>query len=228
LQPVEDVDAEMIRYYAARADEYDAWYLRSGRYSHGARSDDVWRRELEAAGRWLEGLEAHGEVVELAAGTGWWSPWLARKGPLSLYDASEEPLKHARARLETLGIDATLGLRDVWGEPDRQVGCVFTGFWLSHVSPQRLGEFLGLMRRWLEPGGLYAFIDSREDPESGAVDHQGPEDEVQLRRLEDGSTFLVRKIYYTPETLRSALEGAGFRDVEVATSRFFVRGSART
>jgi ubiquinone/menaquinone biosynthesis C-methylase UbiE len=228
LRALDDVDAEMIRYYAARADEYDGWYLRSGRYSHGPDSDAAWRSELEAAGRWLDGLEAHGEVVELAAGTGWWSPWLARKGALSLYDASGEPLRHAQRRLEALGIDARCDLRDVWEGPDRQVGFVFTGFWLSHVAPRRLGEFLALMYRWLEPGGLYAFIDSRQDPESGAIDHAGPEDEIQVRRIEDGSTYRVRKIYYTPQEIRSALSGAGFRDVEVLTTdRFFLLGSAR-
>jgi cyclopropane fatty-acyl-phospholipid synthase-like methyltransferase len=223
-----EVDAEMIRYYVARADEYDGWYLRTGRYSHGEASDAVWRAELEAAGRWLDRLEAGGEVVELAAGTGWWSPILAAKGALSLYDASEEPLRHARARLAGLGIEAEFGVRDVWAHPDRQVGCVFTGFWLSHVGRERLVEFVSLMRSWLEPGGLYAFIDSRLDPESGAIDHTGPENEIQLRRLDDGSSYRVRKVYYSPAELSEALEEAGFRDVEVGTTeRFFLLGSAR-
>jgi hypothetical protein len=147
---------------------------------------------------------------------------------LSLYDASEEPLGHARRRLQGLGLSATLAVRDAWTEPDRRVGCVFTGFWLSHVARERLVEFLALMRRWLEPGGLYAFIDSLRDPESGAIDHSVPEAEVQMRRLDDGSTYRVRKVYYSPTELGRALEEAGFRDVQVGTSeRFFLLGSAR-
>lgn len=225
---VDDLDAEMVRYYAARAGEYDGWYLRRGRYSHGEASDAVWRAELEAVRHWLDALEARGDIVELAAGTGWWSPVLARKGPLSLYDATPEPLGHAQARLATLGLSATAAVRDAWAEPDRQVGCLFTGFWLSHVARERLVEFLRLAHRWLEPGGLYAFIDSRLDPESGARDHAGPEDEVQVRRLEDGSSYRVRKVYYSPTELASALEEAGFGDVQVSTTeRFFLLGSAR-
>ena len=42
---------------------------------------------------------SRGEIVELAAGTGWWSPLLASKGELSLYDAAPAPLDRARERL---------------------------------------------------------------------------------------------------------------------------------
>ena len=61
--------------------------------------DAAWNAELDAAGRWLDGLPSDGEIVELAAGTGWWSPLLASKGELSLYDARRAPLERARERL---------------------------------------------------------------------------------------------------------------------------------
>ena len=50
--------------------------------------DAAWNAELDVAGRWLDELPIHGEIVELAAGTGWWSPLLASKGELSLYDGA--------------------------------------------------------------------------------------------------------------------------------------------
>ena len=84
--PDPDLDAEMLAYYEARAPEYDDWYLRRGRYAHGPIHDAAWNAELDVAGRWLDGLPIRGEIVELAAGTGWWSPLLASKGELSLYD----------------------------------------------------------------------------------------------------------------------------------------------
>ena len=91
-----------------------------------------------------------------------------------------------------------------------------------------LGEpFLALVRRWLEPGGIFAFIDSRPDTQSGAVDHDPPLDDIQIRRLEDGSSFRVRKVHYSPEELEVALAKADFRDVRVeSTDRFFLLGSA--
>jgi cyclopropane fatty-acyl-phospholipid synthase-like methyltransferase len=169
-----------------------------------------------------------GEIVELAAGTGWWSPRLARKGPLTVCDISPEMIGLAQSRLRRLGLAAQFEVRDNWAEPDRQVDGLFAGFWLSHVSRERLRDFLSLVNRWLRPGGVFAFMDSRRDPASGAIDHQPPADDVQLRRLNDGRTFQVRKVYYSPAELQAALTNAGFVDARVETSeRFFLLGHAR-
>lgn len=225
----DNVDSEMVRYYAARADEYDDWYLRRGRYSHGTPADQAWGADLEAATTWLDGRRFHGQIVDLAAGTGWWSPSLARKGQTTLYDAAPEPLAKAAIRLAEAGLAADCQVRDAWAEPDRSVDGLFTGFWISHIDRARLDEFFRLVSRWLAPGGLFAFIDSRQDPQSGARDHRPPHDDVQIRRLDGGwSRFRVRKVFYEPGELRSALERAGFVEIDVTvTDRFFILGSAR-
>jgi demethylmenaquinone methyltransferase/2-methoxy-6-polyprenyl-1,4-benzoquinol methylase len=222
-------DAEMKAYYSARAPEYDDWYLRRGRYTRGPVRDLAWHGEMDEVTRWLDGLPISGEIVELAAGTGWWSPLLAQKGELSIYDAVPEPLDLARQRLVAHDLRAHIHVRDAWDEPDRQVDALFCGFWLSHVSRDRLGAFLNVAGRWLKPGGIFAFIDSRPDPESGAVDHDPvASDGVSLRRLADGREFRIPKIYYSPSELRGALLDAGFADATVTqTARFFVTGFAK-
>jgi demethylmenaquinone methyltransferase/2-methoxy-6-polyprenyl-1,4-benzoquinol methylase len=222
------VDQAMIDYYEARAPEYDDWYLRRGRYARGAIHDAAWHAELDAAGRWLDGLPWAGELVELAAGTGWWSPLLASRGELSLYDASPSALDRARERLIAHGLRAHLHVRDAWAEPDREVDGLFLGFWLSHVPRERLAEFLALGRRWLRPGGRIAVIDSLADPASGAADHPPPADDRAVRRLDDGREYTIVKVFYEPDELRAALGGAGFEAVEVTTTgRFFLLGTAR-
>ncbi|MDO8485141.1 MAG: class I SAM-dependent methyltransferase [Candidatus Limnocylindrales bacterium] len=226
--PARDRDAEMLAYYEARAPEYDDWYLRRGRYARGPIHDAAWDAELDAAGRWLDDLPIRGEIVELAAGTGWWSPLLASKGELSLYDAASAPLERARGRLVAHGLRAHLHVRDAWAEPDRQVDAVFTGFWLSHVPRDRLDAFLGVVRRWLKPGGTFAFIDSLFDPQSSAADHPTPADDASVRRLDDGREFTIVKVYHEPRDLDAALSGTGFRDPSVTTTgRFFLTGFAR-
>lgn len=221
-------DAELLAYYQARAAEYDDWYLRRGRYARGPIHDAAWNAELDAAGRWLDGLPIRGEIVELAAGTGWWSPLLAGKGELSVYDAASAPLERARERLVAHGLRAHLHLRDAWAEPDRRVDAVFAGFWLSHVPRDRLDDFLRLVARWLEPGGTFSFIDSRLDPQSSAADHPPPAGDASVRRLDDGREFTIVKVYYEPAELEAALLHAGFRDPSVSTTgRFFLTGIAR-
>jgi SAM-dependent methyltransferase len=225
---VRDLSAEMLAYYEARAPEYDDWYLRRGRYERGPVHDTAWNTELDVAGRWLDDLPIHGEIVELAAGTGWWSPLLASKGELSLYDAAQAPLDRARERLVAHRLRAHLHVRDAWAQPDRQVDAVFTGFWLSHVPRVRLEEFLAIVRRWLKPGGVFAFIDSLADPQSSAADHPAPADDASVRRLADGREFTIVKVYYSPVELESALARAGFADARVTTTgRFFLTGAAK-
>jgi demethylmenaquinone methyltransferase/2-methoxy-6-polyprenyl-1,4-benzoquinol methylase len=220
-------DDELVAYYEARAPEYDDWYLRRGRYERGPIHDAAWNAELDAAGRWLDGLPISGQIVELAAGTGWWSPLLAGKGELSIYDAAETPLDRARDRLLAHGLRAHIHARDAWAEPDRAVDALFTGFWLSHIPRDRLPEFLSIARRWLRAGGTFAFIDSLPDPQSGATDHPTPELDRSIRRLDDGREFEIVKVYYAPDELEAALRAAGFAAAEVTTTgRFFLLGRA--
>jgi demethylmenaquinone methyltransferase/2-methoxy-6-polyprenyl-1,4-benzoquinol methylase len=217
----------MVAYYEARAGEYDDWYLRRGRYSHGPIHDTAWNAELDGAGTWLDSLPFHGEIVELAAGTGWWSPLLASKGELWIYDAAEAPLERARERLLAHRLRAHIHVRDAWAEADRQVDALFCGFWLSHVARDRTAEFLALARRWLKPGGLFTFIDSLPDPQSGAADNPAPAGDTAIRRLDDGREFSIVKVYREPAELDTALRDAGFGSAEVRTTgRFFALGSA--
>ena len=226
--PADDVDAEMVAYYEARAGEYDDWYLRRGRYAHGPIHDAAWNAELDAAGRWLDALPIRGEIVELAAGTGWWSPLLASKGELWLYDAAEAPLERARERLLANGLRAHIHLRDAWAEPDRSVDAVVLGFWLGHVDRDRTAAFLDLVRRWLKPGGTLAIIDSLADPQSGADDHPPVVGDRATRRVADGREFTIVKVHRDAAELDAALRAAGFGEVRVETSgRFFVLADAR-
>ena len=219
----------MLAYYEARAPEYDDWYLRRGRYERGPIHDAAWNAELDAAGRWLDELPIRGEIVELAAGTGWWSPLLASKGELSLYDAAAAPLDRARERLVAHRLRAHLHVRDAWAEPDRQVDALFTGFWLSHVPRARLAEFLAIVRRWLKPGGTFAFIDSLADPQSSAADHPAPADDRsrppprRRPRVHDRQGLLRAGASW-----RRRCAAAGFEDARVTTTgRFFLTGVAR-
>jgi demethylmenaquinone methyltransferase/2-methoxy-6-polyprenyl-1,4-benzoquinol methylase len=221
----------MVDYYEARAPEYDDWYLRRGRYEHGPIHDTAWSAELDAAGRWLDELPLGGRIVEVAAGTGWWSPLLASKGELWLYDAAPAPLERARERLLAHGLRAHIHLRDAWAVPEgAPADALFAGFWLSHVERPRTAEFLQLARRWLRPGGRIAMIDSLPDPRSGtaspAADDRAPADQ-SVRRLVDGREFTIVKVHRTPDEAGSALSNAGFQAVDVTTTgRFFILATA--
>lgn len=225
-----DLDAEMKAYYAARAPEYDDAYVRPGGSAGGSAGGsvlDLWReRELDEITGWLDQVPLRGEIVELAAGTGWWSPLLVQKGDLSIYDINPEPLDIARQRLVAHGLRAHIHVRDAWEQPDRQVDGVFCGFWLSHVPRQRLGDFLGLVAAWLRRDGLFAFLDERAGT-PGVDPGADPETGTTQRRLKDGRGFRIPKVYYTPDELAASLSAAGFVQTDIReTARYFLMGTA--
>ena len=133
-----------------------------------------------------------------------------QKGQLWLYDAVEEPLDRARERLVAHGLRAHIHVRDAWAEPDRQVDALFCGFWLSHVPRARLAEFLAIARGWLKPGGLFAFIDSRRDPESSAADHPPPADDLSTAQARRRPRVHDPQGLLRADELESALPTAGF------------------
>ena len=212
-------------YYEARAAEYDDWYLRRGRYAHGPIHDLAWQMELDAATTWLDGLPLHGEIVELAAGTGWWSALLATKGELHAYDAAAAPLDRARDRLLAHRLRAHLHVRDAWAPPDRAVDALFAGFWLSHVPRAAPGGVPRVRPRLAEAGRRPS---RRSTPCPTPLRDRGPPAPARRRtssrrRLADGREFTIPKVLYAPDELAAALRAAALRDVDVRTTgRFFL------
>ncbi|MGH3152262.1 MAG: class I SAM-dependent methyltransferase [Streptosporangiaceae bacterium] len=189
-------------YYHHRAPEYDEVYSRP------ERQGDL----LVIRGRltdWFAGKH----VLEVAAGTGWWTSVLADTATsVTATDINQATLDVARARrawpptVEFALADA-LALPAVGGDFD----AAFAGFFWSHVPLANLDAFLeGLMRR-LRPGSLVLFVDNRLVP--GSVHPVARRDEhgntYQQRQMKDGSSWEVLKNFPEPDELRTRLNRFG-------------------
>jgi SAM-dependent methyltransferase len=184
--------AEQLAYYRARAPDYDVAY-------RGKQWD-----------RCLDELPVRGDVLELACGTGQWTPLLAaRASSVTAVDAAPEVLALARRRVE--GLPVELIQADVFGwQPPRRYDTVFFAFWLTHVPPARFAAFWSMVGAALEPDGRACFVDSsdreRED-ERLVLDHTIPS---VWRRLRDGSEYRVVKVFYSPVELTDRLAELGW------------------
>jgi len=82
------------------------------------------------------------------------------------------------------------------------------GFWLSHVPPDLLYRFLERICRAVRPRGHLLLIDQCDDLRDGPVpDREGI---CERRRVTDGRTFTIVKVYYHPGMLARRLTQAGF------------------
>ena len=215
------MDGELLEgqlaYYKARAEEYDEWFLRQGRYDRGPEWNRRWFAELEEVHRELGRFGPTGRVLELACGTGLWTLDLARHAAgVTAVDASPEVLEINRARLRKAGHETSVRYVEAdlfdW-RPDAAYDTVFFGFWLSHVPPERFEAFWDLVRHALKPGGRVFFVDSvgPETPDERERRSRDPQDHTTTRWLNDGREFRIVKIFYDPATLERRLADLGWR-----------------
>jgi SAM-dependent methyltransferase len=222
---------EQLAYYRARAPEYDEWWRRFGRYDRGPEATSRWTAEVAEVEAALDRFAPRGSVLELACGTGWWTERLARQADrLTCVDASPEVIGLNRRRLADARLPAPTYIEaDLFAwTPAARFDVVFFSFWLSHVPPERFQSFWAAVAGALAPGGRVFFIDSLAEETSTARDHRLPRvgDVVQERRLNDGRTFRVVKLFHDPDELAAELQRLGWEANVARTATYFLHGTA--
>ena len=140
----------MKAYYQERAPVYDRVY------HYPERQNDL--RFLENfVIRQFAGLN----VLEIAAGTGYWTQFIARSAHSVLAtDITREALELIGNR--ELPGTVTVKLADAYSLDDisQSFNGAFAGLWLSHVPKQRLKFFISGLHRCLISGARVLFIDN--------------------------------------------------------------------
>jgi SAM-dependent methyltransferase len=216
---------EQIAYYRARAQEYDEWFLRQGRYDRGPEHREQWLGEVEEIATALRSAVDGADVLELACGTGLWTRRLAENNKRVLsVDASPEVIAINRERVGSANVEYRVADIFSW-VPPTAFDVVFFSFWLSHVPPARFDEFWSIVKGALKPGGRVFFIDSLMEQTSTARDH-GPLDESGMahRKLNDGREFNIVKVFYQPSALEERLTWMGWTGWVRSTKTFFLYG----
>ncbi len=188
-------------YYAARAPEYDAIYLKPERQA-----------DLRAIEAWLPPIFAGRHVLEVACGTGYWTQFIApRAASVLAVDAAVETLRVAEARMPKGKVQFIVG--DAYALPASEPRCDagLAVHWLSHVPKGRIGEFLAGLNRVLRPGAKVVMIDNLfvEGSSTPISEHDAEGNSWQARPLADGSTHRVLKNFPSQHELRSIASGAG-------------------
>ena len=185
-------------YYARRAAEYERVYAKPERQA-----------DLRAIEAWLPAQFAGRHVLEIACGTGWWTPhgardcasWLATDlNDETMVMARGKPLPDGRVRFALA--DAYV-LHGIEGEFD----AAFAGFWWSHVPLANLSSWLDALHAKLQDGARLVFIDNLyvEGSSSPITRTDADGNTYQQRRLDDGSAHEVLKNFPTREQALAAI-----------------------
>jgi demethylmenaquinone methyltransferase/2-methoxy-6-polyprenyl-1,4-benzoquinol methylase len=227
LPAVEELLAEQVAYYRARAPEYDEGYERRGRHDHGPAANAIWLRELAQVRALLDDVPLDGaQILELAAGTGVWTEALAARGAtVTAIDTSPEMLERNRVRLGSLAANVRYQQADVFSwHAQQSFDAVVFCFWITHVPAERLDSFLRGVAGALRPAGWVFFVDNRRGPNAleVAVQTEGMS-RVTIRRLNDGQEYRVVKHFWEPAELEDRCRRARL-DLTVRETTYFQYG----
>ncbi|HRD99553.1 MAG TPA: class I SAM-dependent methyltransferase [Rubrivivax sp.] len=201
-----DVVEGMRDYYARRAAYYERVYFKPERQA-----------DLRAMEAWLAGPFAGRHVLEVACGTGWWTPHGARDAAHWLAtDLNPETLAVARSKLLPACVElAQVDAYSMAELGDRRFDAAFAGCWWSHVPLQRLPGWLQTLHGRLEPGAHVVFLDNSFVQTSSTpisrCDEAG--NTYQNRTLDDGSQHEVLKNFPEP-AFAAAMLGPRARQVQ--------------
>lgn len=198
---MDDLDKQHRDYYHRRAPIYDDVYSRE---EPGA------QRELEALAVAVREFCRDRRVLEVAAGTGYWTAVAAESARCILAtDITLGMLDLARSRFagsptvrievaDAYALDALTGPFDAG----------LATFWLSHVPKARIDEFLDGLHRAVGVGGKILMADNQYITGQGGtlIAPENSPDTFKHRTLPDGSSHDIVKNYYQPDELRAMVE----------------------
>ena len=179
-------EESMRQYYAQRAQVYERVYYKPERQS------DL--RAMESA---LAAPFAGRHVLEVACGTGWWTPHGARlAGSWLATDLNPETMAIAQSKAMPASVRfAVVDAYTLAGIEEQRFEGAFAGFWWSHVPLARLSAWLALLHWRLQPGARVVLLDNRFVAGSSTAisrrDDKG--NTYQSRALDDGSEHEVLK-----------------------------------
>ncbi len=195
------VESDMGAYYARRAAIYERIYAKPERQA-----------DLRAMEALLPDCFSGRHVLEIACGTGWWTPHGAREAASWLAtDLNPETMAVARHKAMPACVRfQTLDAFSLDGLAATAFDAAFAGFWWSHLSLAQLPQWLSRLHQRLAPGARVvmldnAYVEGSSTPVS-RVDDAG--NGYQLRPLDDGSTHEVLKNFPQEADARRALQQA--------------------
>jgi demethylmenaquinone methyltransferase/2-methoxy-6-polyprenyl-1,4-benzoquinol methylase len=186
----------MLRYYDERAPDYEEAY-RLGTGTSSISDPGVFQREAGDLAE-IVGRFAHGKVLDLACGTGYWLQFYAEQcSGVTMVDQSENMLAECRKKVDRFGLtDRSIVVRDdvlAWTSTDASHDCAIVGFLLSHLTAEQEPHLFGALRSALRSDGRFLIMDSAW---TGVRSQFNAKVERQERRLNDGTVLDIYKRYF--------------------------------
>lgn len=190
---VEDV----TQYYAARAPVYDE--------TAGYKEPEGEALRLPIKTRYRNFFKDH-TVLEIACGTGYWTPTIAQTAQSVLaVDINTALISQAKKRCRHLP-NVKFEIADAYTLEGVPTGfsAAFGIWWWSHIPVEKIAFFLKALHSKLIPGAMVLFVDQL--PYDGFVRRQDPGgNTIEQRSLPDGRLFEIVKNFPSEQDIHHIL-----------------------
>jgi len=190
----------IVDYYRARAPEYEQIYYR-----------DVpeRRREIENHCKYLERIAKDKIVLDLACGTGYWTRIAANSANQVIGGDLAVEMIH-QARQKNYCASTNFVACDLYHLPfqSKSFDLVILGFWLSHEPRQNFSRLFEIISDPLNKNGQIWMIDNNLPAEGAQIDSVRIDEDgnnFKLRKLADGTEYVILKNYFTKQELETIL-----------------------
>ncbi len=206
-----DVNRDMVSYYRDRAGEYDK----------NSFSRPEIQFDLQATSKILQEVFDGKGVLEIAAGTGYWTEKIAATAKSILAtDINKSVLDVARMKQYPKG-NVNFRVADMYALDDVfPYDALFGGFIFSHILKEDWNKFIETIHRRVAPGGTVVLMDNNRkiNPNRDRTDEQG--NNYRMRTLEDGSKHEIVKNYPTESELRELI-GNRSKDIDFKNLEYY-------
>ncbi|MBI2140140.1 class I SAM-dependent methyltransferase [Candidatus Woesearchaeota archaeon] len=205
----------MEDYYKKRASEYEEIYCRD---------DPVRMKELKKIGQEIKRLFKNKEVLEVAAGTGYWSRIASLSAAkIVVTDAVEETLGLAKAKHYSCPVEFRKEDAYNLSFADNSFSGGLANFWFSHIPREKIYQFLKGFHRVLMEKAIVFIGDNNFDKNVGGrlIRPKGSENTYKIRSLRDGKGYKILKNYFSKKEL------FGIFKISFSTSVFHWWSAAR-
>lgn len=206
------MNKDLISYYKQRAKEYENIYLKPER-----------QPDLQSATTILQDIYTNKNIAEICCGTGYWTEKMAKTASsIFATDINESVIEIAKHK-DYANSNVTFEIADFFSyEPVKKYDGLFGGFIWSHIPLQDLKKFIDKANQFVSPDGVVVFMDNNYVAGSNhpitETDVQG--NTFQTRKLENGTTYLVRKNFPSETFILEQLKGLG-KDIKIITLKYY-------
>ena len=194
-----DLADAVSEYYAARAPVYDE--------TAGYTKPEAEQLRVPIKARYRQMFAGH-TVLEIACGTGYWTPTIGETAKSVLaVDIHASLIAQARDRCKHLH-HVAFQIADAYTLDGVPTGfsAAFAQWWWSHMPGEKIAAFLAALHSKLLPGALVLFVDQL--PYGGHVRRQDANrNTLEQRILPDGRSFEIVKNFPSEQDIHKAFSG---------------------